>query len=149
MNLILEINNSLGCNFDEKKLKLLAEKTIFRSKGENFFEKDVLISVAFVSENEIKRINNQFRGKNYSTDILSFSNFYSVIELEESRNKNVFLGELIICFDDIQKYCKEKEISFEGEFYKVFSHGILHLLGHNHGKKMFSIQREVSLEVLK
>jgi rRNA maturation RNase YbeY len=54
---------------------------------------------------------------------------------------------LIICFVDIEKYCQEKEISFEKEFYKVFSHGILHLLGYKHGKEMFQIQKEVSLEI--
>ena len=57
------------------------------------------------------------------------------------------MGELIICFDDIEKYCREKNIPFEREFYKVFSHGILHLLGYAHGDEMFKIQKDISLEV--
>lgn len=148
MNLILEINNLSGCNFDEKKLKLIVEKTINKTRWTNFFKKDVFVSVGFISEQEIQKINNQYRNKDYPTDVLSFANFDSADDLEKSKEEeNIFLGELLICLPDIQKYCQKKDISFEKEFYKVFSHGILHLLGFNHNKEMFKIQKEVSLEV--
>jgi ssRNA-specific RNase YbeY (16S rRNA maturation enzyme) len=92
MKLILEINNSdSSCNFDEKKLKLTVEKTISRTKGADFFKKDVLVSVGFVSEKEIKKINKQYREKNYPTDILSFANFEFTKDLEDSREEDIFL----------------------------------------------------------
>jgi len=147
MNLILEVNNLSGCNFDEKKLKLTVEKTINKTRWTNFFKKDVFVSAGFISEQEIQKINKQYRDKDYPTDILSFANFESADDLEKSKEENIFLGELLICLPDIQKYCQKKDISFEREFYKVFSHGILHLLGFNHNKEMFRIQKEVSLEV--
>lgn len=147
MNLILEINNLDSCNFDEKKLKSIVEMTIDKVRGTNFFKKDVLVSVGFVSEEDIKKINKQYREKNHPTDILSFANFESVDDLENSKDENIFLGELLVCLADIKKYCQEENISFEREFYKVFSHGILHLLGFDHGQEMFKIQKEVSLEV--
>jgi len=147
MNLILEVNNLSGCNFDEKKLKLTVEKTINKTRWTNFFKKNVFVSAGFISEQEIQKINKQYRDKDYPTDILSFANFESADDLEKSKEENIFLGELLICLPDIQKYCQKKDISFEREFYKVFSHGILHLLGFNHNKEMFRIQKEVSLEV--
>ena len=147
MNLILEINNPSGCNFDEKKLKLTVEKTINKTKWADFFVGEISISVGFVSEEAIRKINKQYRKKDYPTDILSFANFNSEDDLLSSKENNIFLGELIICFEDISKYCKKNKISFDKEFYKVFSHGILHLLGYGHGQKMFQIQKEVSLEI--
>lgn len=144
MNLILEINNLDSCKFDEKKLKLIISETIKRAEAENFFKKDVLISVGIISEEEIKKINKKYRDKNSSTDILSFGDFNSVKELITAGAENVFLGELLICCQDIKKYCQEKNIIFEREFSKVLSHGVLHLLGFSHGKKMFELQKNVA-----
>lgn len=144
MNLILEINYIESCNFNEKKLKLIIEKTIADAGVENFLKKDVLVSIGFVSEREIKKINKKYRNKNSSTDILSFGDFNSKEELIGAGGENIFLGELLICCEDIKKYCIEKNILFEKELIKVFSHGTLHLLGFNHGKEMFTLQKEVA-----
>lgn len=144
MNLILEINNLAGCNFDEKRLKLAVAETIEKSERANFFKKDVSLSIALVSAKEIKKINKKYRDKNYPTDILSFGNFEKVEELIAAGGENIFLGELIICYEDIEKYCQEENISLDSEFFKVISHGVLHLLGFDHGKQMFTLQKEVS-----
>jgi len=149
MNLVLEINNLSSCNFDEKKLKLTVEKTIAKTNASFFSKKNVLVNVAFVSESEIKKINKKYRNKNSSTDILSFGNFNSREEMLVDRNKDIFLGELLICWDDIVKYCQEENILFEKEFFKVTSHGVLHLLGFDHSDEMFKIQESVASEIIK
>lgn len=147
MSQILEINNLEGCNFDEKKLKLTLEKTIQEISQELFSKKDVSVSLVFVSEKEIAKINKKYRAKDYPTDILSFANFDSWEDIEKSKEVNIFLGEIIMCPEDIKKYCQKKNIFFEYEFCKVLSHGVLHLLGLGHGKKMFAIQNKISTEV--
>jgi len=147
MNFTLEINDLKGCNFDEKKLKLTVEKTIDKIGKRDFNKKNFLLSLGFVSEEEMRKINKKYRGKDYPTDVLSFANFDSLKEIDDSNERNIFLGEILICVDDIKKYCQEKEISFEYEFFKVLSHGFLHLSGLRHGKKMFKIQEEVAAEM--
>lgn len=149
MNLVLEINNLSSCNFDEKKLKLTIEKTIAKTDASFFLKKNVLISVVFISESEIKKINKKYRNKNSSTDILSFGNYNSREEMLADRNKYIFLGELLICWDDIVKYCQKENILFEKEFFKVTSHGVLHLLGFDHSEEMFKIQKVVAGEMIK
>lgn len=149
MNLVLEINNLSSCNFDEKKLKLTIEKTIAKTDASFFLKKNVLISVVFISESEIKKINKKYRNKNSSTDILSFGNYNSREEMLADRNKDIFLGELLICWDDIVKYCQKENILFEKEFFKVTSHGVLHLLGFDHSEEMFKIQKVVAGEMIK
>ena len=149
MNLTLEINNLESCNFNQKKLELTIEKTIEKAKMLTLLEKNVLVSVGLISEEEIKKINKKYRDKNSPTDILSFGDFNSSEDLLAWDKKDIFLGELLICVEDIKKYCQEKNISFEREFFKVLSHGVLHLLGFSHGEKMFAIQNEIADEILK
>lgn len=147
MNLILEINNLESCNFNKKKLKLTIERTISEVDNLSLSDKDFLVSVGIISEKEIKKINKKYRNKNSPTDILSFGSFNSVDEIIKSEQKIIFLGEILICISDIKKYCQKENILFEKEFLKVLSHGILHLLGFSHGKKMFAIQEKIANEI--
>ncbi|MDX9913831.1 MAG: rRNA maturation RNase YbeY [Candidatus Moranbacteria bacterium] len=147
MKLILEINNLDSCNFSKKRLKLIVEKTIEKVQPNFLSERNISLSVGLISEDEIRKINKKYRNKNSPTDVLSFGDFNSIKEVLNCDKENIFLGELLICVEDIKKYCQEKDISFEREFFKVFSHGVLHLLGLSHGKKMFTIQNEVADEV--
>lgn len=143
MNLILEINNLDSCKFDQKKLELIIAETIEQSGLKDFFKKDVLVSVGIISEGEIRKINKKYRDKDSSTDILSFGDFNSAQDLRVAGEGDIFLGELLICCEDIKKYCQEKNIVFEKEFSEVLSHGTLHLLGFSHGEKMFKLQKKV------
>lgn len=147
MNLNLEINNLDSCNFSQKKLELIIAETIKRSGLENLFKKEILVSIGIVSEKEIRKINKKYRDKDSSTDILSFGDFNSTEELMASDEENIFLGELLICCEDIMKYCQEKKIIFEKELAEVVSHGTLHLLGFSHGEKMFELQKSVADDV--
>jgi probable rRNA maturation factor len=142
MKLILEINNVDGCNFDKKKLKLTIEETVKKVKMV-FGGQKIFISVALISQEEIKKLNKKYRNKNLSTDILSFGNFCSRNDLLNQVKGDVLLGEILICCKDINSFCQKKNILFEKEFLKVASHGVLHLLGFEHGREMFEIQKNV------
>lgn len=144
MNLILETNNLDSCKFNQKKLELIIAETIKRSQLENFLKKNVSVSIAIVSGEEIRKINKKYRDKDSSTDILSFGDFNSIEDLKNRKEEDVFLGELLVCCQDIEKYCKEENIAFEKEFCEVLSHGILHLLGFDHGEEMFTLQKSVA-----
>lgn len=106
-------------------------------------EKDVSVSLAIVCEDEIKELNRIYRKKNSVTDVLSFAEYKSQKELTKAGDKNLFLGEIILCYNDIVKYSKKNKKSLNSELVEVFSHGLLHLLGFRHGKKMFEIQKSV------
>jgi len=92
----------------------------------------------------MREINEKYRGKDSSTDVLSFSNYAGREGISKDKSKKIFLGEIIVCFEDIREYADRKKISFDEELSRVFSHGTLHLLGFSHGKDMFSIQERVA-----
>jgi len=91
------------------------------------------ISVVFVGEKKIKDLNAIYRSVAKKTDILSFC---------YEKKKDFIFGELVVCPQVIKKNAKEDGISFRDELYKNLIHGILHLIGFRHGKKMFSLQDE-------
>jgi probable rRNA maturation factor len=144
MKVNLEINNQ-GRNAVSKKFFETVLKMALKEAASDFLQrKNVSLSLALVSEKEIKDLNRQYRGINLSTDILSFAEYRSRKALEKDKEKKIFLGELILCYDDIKKYVKTESLDLQTDLAKVFSHGILHLIGFRHGQRMFEIQDRVS-----
>lgn len=143
MKLNLEINN-----LEKKPLKkAFVEKVItetLQEFGLKFLQKrNISISLAIVGKTEIKKINKTYRKKNQTTDILSFSEFKNNQEMKNHEGE-LFLGELILCYDDVKEYSQKKGIQLKKELANVISHGVLHLFNFKHGKKMFEIQNKVS-----
>lgn len=96
------------------------------------------LTIVFLDPVPARKINKQYRGKNYATDVLSFE---SQIPGE--------LGELVLCPQVLQRQAKEHDHSFKAELAYMLIHGVLHLLGYDHEKsareaaKMFKIQDQL------
>ncbi|MFA5777329.1 MAG: rRNA maturation RNase YbeY [Parcubacteria group bacterium] len=134
MKFDIEINNQEKCSLAKKYFDDVASKTIKLSRIK--FSGKISISLAIVSEREIKRINRIYRKKNKVTDILSFS------EYPQKKEKDIFC-ELIVCLAYVKKSSEIDKISLKKEMAYVVSHGILHCIGFGHSKKMYEIQDEV------
>ena len=95
------------------------------------------VSVSFVDFDEIHRLNNEFRGVDRPTDVLSFPQ-YEVDELlfysenPEEIPEILELGDVVICSDKAKEQAEEFGHSFEREIIYLFTHSILHLLGYDH-----------------
>jgi probable rRNA maturation factor len=112
----IEINNLTKFSVDKKSFSQVAKIVL---KGENRETEN--ISLAFVSKEEIKKLNKKFRKKNKATDVLSF-NLDEPFGFAQARRD--YLGEIVICPEVVKE--KDEEIM------RVFVHGILHLLGYDH-----------------
>ena len=86
------------------------------------------LSVVLTSNRKIKELNKRFRRKNYSTDVLSFS------QVEGTGNTfgNVSLGDIVISLEKTREQALERKISLHEEILRLLIHGILHLFGHDH-----------------
>ncbi len=133
MKLNLEINNQSKTPLSRKYFEKVIFETI-KSSGVKIFGK-LDLSLAIVSEREIKKINRIYRKKNKSTDVLSFSDY-------KKGKKDVF-SEIVICHDYVKKSSKISGISLKKELAYVFSHGVLHCLGWKHSKAMYKLQDKV------
>ena len=98
---------------------------------------------------EIRRINNENRGIDSVTDVLSFPMFASRNEICADESGSAFLGSMVICRERAQEQAAEYGHSVEREAAFLAVHSTLHLLGYDHetGKEdeqeMFSKQEAV------
>lgn len=147
MQINLEVNNVTKSPYKKGFFKRVVEKTFAGINCDFLKSRELEISIALVKPAEIRKLNNKYRGYNSVTDILSFPEYKSAEDLrkhmQKDKGKPVFLGELILCYDDIRKYAQKERLYSEREFAKVVAHGILHLLGFKHGEKMFLLQQSV------
>lgn len=143
MKLTLEINKKIACLISDNFFSGVARKTIELSSYRFLGSKNIILSLAVIGNDEMKKINRQFRKKDCATDVLSFPN-YKKDQLSRLKEKTLFLGEILIDFPYIKKSAKMRDIEIKDELGYVVSHGILHCLGFSHGKKMFEIQNLVS-----
>ena len=115
-------------NYIDRKIKRLNLKN--KSNKKNIIFCTLLLS----NNREIKNLNNKFRKKNKSTDVLSFP-FYSEKNLKKKmkKEKELYLGDIIINLNKIN--CKKNINFFKSEFDKLWIHGLIHLFGHDHKKE--------------
>lgn len=112
----------------------IAKKSV-KALGKNYSKVD--ISVVLTDKKNIRKLNRIYRKKDRTTDILSFN--YS---LGYNKKKEIE-GELFLCPAFIEESARENKVSFEKELAFVLSHGILHLSGMRHGKRMYDLQDKV------
>jgi probable rRNA maturation factor len=144
MKFILEVNNKTKQKLSKKRILEFFDKTIELVNLKELADKELELSVALVNEDEIATLNLQYRKKNSATDVLSFSEYPTIKEVCGEKLSHVFLGELILCPAVIEKNAKEDGETLDYAFSYIISHGILHLLGLDHGKKMFDLQKSVA-----
>jgi probable rRNA maturation factor len=89
--------------------------------------KDSEFSVAFVSDRRMKELNSFFRGKNSTTDVLSFPH-----EPDEFDNDQTNLGDIVISIEQAERQAKENKLTLESEIKQLIIHGLLHLCGYDH-----------------
>lgn len=99
-------------------------------KHENINPENVEISLFFASEDEIRRINRDYRNIDSVTDVLSFPQFDDLYEIYGS--VTVFLGDIVICVDRARAQSEAFGHSNERELVYLFVHSMFHLLGYDH-----------------
>lgn len=149
MKIEIEISEKVSCEMPASFMAKVAEETIRKSSVDFSGKNLVAISMASVPSSEIRALNDQYRGRDKVTDILSFAEYESGSEIESEDGEELFLGEIVLCCSQIRKAAEEGSFSFSEQLAYVISHGILHLLGVSHSEKMFSIQEEVADTILR
>lgn len=85
-------------------------------------------TIVFVSDDAIRKLNRQFRGKNHATDVLSFPGSAEPFELTQQKQ----LGEVVISVQRAAAQARSNGLSFANEVKQLILHGLLHLSGYDH-----------------
>ena len=112
-------------NFIDKKIN------IYNKKNKKFKKNIIFCTLMLSGNQEIKKLNQKFRKKNKSTDVLSFP-FYEKKELlaKLKKSKEIYLGDIIVNLNKIKN--TKNVLNFKSEFNRLWVHGLVHLFGHDH-----------------
>ena len=108
------------------------------------------LSVLFVNDLTMKELNRAYRGIDNTTDVLSFPQADTVDFRRRTPGLPYVLGDIVINLHKTSRQAKEYHSSFYEELKKLLIHGLLHLIGYDHGtdvsaeSKMASKSRELS-----
>lgn len=122
----IDIDNQTDVEID---LDLIETTIVYALDQQNVDSGNV--AVCIVDENSMQAINNEYRGKNKPTNILSFP-FETPEGLPDDALEIDFLGDLVICPQVLSNEATMQKKSLDAHWKHILIHGILHLLGYDH-----------------
>lgn len=130
--MFVEITNLTSEKINQNKIKGVIKKIINKIRLP-FSD----LSIVFISDSEIKKLNKTYRKKNSVTDVLSFNYGDS--------------GEIIICYNQARKQAQNAKYSIAKELTILLIHSVLHLKGYDHEKneKQAKLMQKKEREMLK
>jgi len=134
--IFLEIHPEAEKEFPDIKefLKNVLKKSlnyIKETEKDDFFE----ISVSIVNDEEIQKINWNYRKKDKPTDVLSFSQIEGE-DFPKIKDEPLILGDILISYETCKRQSIEYEHSFYEELLRLVVHGLFHLLGYDHERSL-------------
>jgi len=97
-------------------LRRFARAALGRINGE--------LTLRIVGEAESRALNKRYRGKDKSTNVLSFP--------PEAVAGEQLVGDLVLCASVVAREARAQKKSAHAHWAHMVVHGCLHLLGHNH-----------------
>ncbi|MHC1784796.1 MAG: rRNA maturation RNase YbeY [Anaerolineaceae bacterium] len=104
---------------------------------------EVDLSIVIENDESVRELNEQYRGINAPTDVLSFE--ANQIDPETGIK---YLGDIIISLDQAKRQAKKSNHPLIAELQLLAVHGTLHLLGYDHADEeekrvMWALQKEI------
>ncbi len=115
------------------KIRSLIKKAISETLLEEGFASPAEVSVSFVDNEEIHKLNLEYRGKDKPTDVLSFPMWEGEEDaIGDTDGEAVLLGDIILSVEKAYAQAEEYGHSIDRELAFLSVHSTLHLLGYDH-----------------
>lgn len=142
----VEINNESGIDVDEARLQRLTSFVL----ESMFVHADTELSLMFVDEAAIEQLHVQWMDEPGPTDVLSFPMDELRPGRPDSKTPAGLLGDIVVCPQVAEEQAEAAGHSLEQEITVLVTHGMLHLMGFDHGTpdeeaEMFGLQRDLVL----
>ena len=85
------------------------------------------LTIRFVNEQEGQLLNHDYRGKDYATNVLTFSYNESTDDTDD-----IVRADIVLCADVVLREAKEQHRSIEHHVAHLIVHGVLHAQGYDH-----------------
>src|SRR4051794_20671457 len=143
-SLSIDIQNESGLDVDERSLERLARHILDQMRVHPLVE----LSIRLVDVPAMTALHEHFMNEPGPTDVLAFP----MDELHDQRDDGdeddappTLLGDVVLCPDVAEQQATHAGHSTEDELHLLCTHGVLHLLGYDHGepgeeRTMFELQ---------
>jgi probable rRNA maturation factor len=145
--LSIDIQNESGVAVDERSLERLARHVLDRMGVHPLVE----LSIRLVDVPAMTALHEHFMHEPGPTDVLAFP----MDELHDQRDDDddgeappTLLGDVVLCPNVAEQQAKQAGHDTEDELHLLCTHGVLHLLGYDHGdqaeeREMFGLQSQL------
>ena len=149
MRLVIRIDRDFQERIDKRWLRRLVKQSI-AAQG---IGTEVELSLLVTDDTTVHELNRKYRGKDKTTDVLSFA-----LDADKRSDASarfvmppggiIHLGEVIVSYPRAVEQAAERKHPVEDELALLVVHGVLHLLGYDHDKparerKMRSLEQRV------
>jgi probable rRNA maturation factor len=123
----IEIDEGYELPLSEDQIVSICEHVL----ADQEVERDCYVSVTVTSNEEICRLNREWRGIDRPTDVIS-------LECDRPDDPDLFegepaeLGDIVLAPDFIKENARRLGVAYEDELRLLIVHGMLHLLGYDH-----------------
>ena len=121
----IELDLQIACDSADQ-LPSEAEYSRWLTHAVSRFKEQAEVTIRIVDEQESHQLNLDYRGKDKSTNVLSFP-FEAPPGFEID-----LLGDLVICRQVVEREAKEQNTPLDAHWAHMVVHGSLHLLGYDH-----------------
>ena len=115
------VNRQRKIRIDPERWRPFSEKALATIRNQSDE-----VTIAFVSDRQIRELNRRFRGIDKATDVLSFP------AGDETGGVAGNLGDIAISLERATIQAKENSLTLDEEIAQLILHGLLHLCGYDH-----------------
>lgn len=130
--------------FSAEDLSTLSERAVaaafhvgLESEGFDHWEAESALSIAFLDNRRVARLNEDFRDKPQPTNVLSWPNYEGedpadIMDQGQADGPAVYWGDLALAGETLSLEALEQEKTLPAHLSHLIIHGVLHLLGFDH-----------------
>jgi probable rRNA maturation factor len=123
--IFISVDDGIHLPFESEKIRAFAQKVLERIDHDNWD-----LSIHFCNNETITRLNQEYRGKDEATDVLSFE-LGETFENDEGEEREL-PGDIIISLETLHENAEYFSVPIDEELKRLILHGILHLDGLDH-----------------
>ena len=126
----VEVTGEAVPRFSKREIASFTRQVLLALEKLDKLEEEITeVSIAFIDDDAMKELNQKFRKKAKTTDVLTFPADDSYNEPSATGRP---LGDIVISVDQARRQAADEKHSLSTEIRYLVVHGVLHALGYDH-----------------
>jgi probable rRNA maturation factor len=126
---------SLSVQYADPRLKAMIPRERLRRWAQAALLAPAELTIRFVDAEEGRRLNRDYRGKDYATNVLTFA-------YTENQDDEPTQADIILCTDVLEREAQQQNIPIQSHTAHLVVHGVLHAQGYDHETGAEAVEME-------